>query len=182
MIKEKTKRDKRVNSKDKGDRFERQVCNSFKKAWGVTAYRTPGSGAYTSRQVSAALKHATVGDVVIEELPNIVIECKNYYSLHFTNWFKETPPKNSIYGFWNKLVEEATEFKKVPLMICKEAGSPVVGIMDMEHIHKANDYMQIFETYIRMGRGVTELGVFDFKSLLALDLETVKIIINTILG
>ena len=180
MIKEKKTRDKKVNSKDKGDRFERQVCNLFKKHWGVTAYRTPGSGAYTSRKVSKAMKEAAIGDVVIEEVKELVIECKNYYSLHLTDWFKEKPAEQSLWCFWNKLLEEAHSFKKIPLMLCKEAGSPIMGIMALEDIHAAEDYMQIFETYIRFGRGITELGAFDFNKLLALDLETIRLIITNI--
>ena len=98
MIKEKSIRLKKVNSKQKGNRFELKVCNLFKKAWGVTAYRTPGSGCYTSRKVSKAMKEAAMGDVVIEELPEIVVECKNYYSLHFSDWFKDKPGEQSIFG------------------------------------------------------------------------------------
>lgn len=182
MIKEKKVRDKKVNSKDKGDHFERTVCNLFKKHWGVTAYRTPGSGAYTSRQVSKAMKEAAMGDVVIEELPELVIECKNYYSLHFSNWFKKKPQEQSLWCFWDKLSEEAHAYQKIPLLICKEEGSPIVGIMALEDIHAAEDYMQIFSAYLRLGRGPTELGAFDFKEFLTLDLETIKIIISSILN
>jgi len=185
MIKNKKKRDKRINSKDKGDRFERTVCNLFKKHWKVTAYRTPGSGAYTSRQVSKAMKEASIGDVVIEELPEFVIECKNYYSLHFTEWFKDTSKKKedmSIWGFWNKLLIEAEKFNKIPLLICKEENSPVVVIMDVEHINIVEDYNGGVAPFMVMDKEDTQIVVFALNELLVLDLETIKIIIKDIVN
>ncbi len=182
MIKEKIKRDKKINSKDKGDRFERIVCNKFKKAWRVIAYRTPGSGAYTSRQVSKAMKEAAMGDVVIEELPELVIECKNYYSLHMSAWFKEKPGEQSIFSFWNKLVDEARDFKKIPLLICKEAGSPIVVIVDKFVFDVIISYRGKFNTHISMNKDNLTLKVFELDEFLMIELEIIQLMIKDMGG
>lgn len=180
MIKEKKVRKKSINSKDKGNRFERIVCNKFKKAWDVTAYRTPGSGAYTSRAVSKAMKEAAMGDVVIEELPEFVIECKNYYSLHQTNWFKEDFKGGSIWNFWIKLNKEAEDFKKIPLLICKEANSPIIVIVDNKFFSTIESYTGNFNTYFTMRKKNVSLKLFKLNELLELDLETMKLIVNNV--
>lgn len=188
MIFEKRVRNKRINSKDKGDKFERTVYNLFKKHWGVTAYKTPGSGSYTSRAVSKAMKEAGAGDVVIEELPQLIFECKNYYSLHFSNWFKPEPTKSpktlvqSLWNFWAKLEKEAIEFKKIPLLICKEANSPIVAIMFREHYNFIKSYTGYFDKCFIMSNKDTHLAVFSLNELLSLDLKTVRLIISSILN
>ncbi len=188
MIIEKKVRSKRINVKEKGDRFERTIYNLFKKHWGVTAYKTPGSGSYTSRAVSKAMKEAGAGDVVIEELPQLILECKNYYSLHFSNWFKLKPvkppktPAQSLWNFWAKLEKEAIEFKKIPLLICKEDNSPIVAIMLRKHFNIIESHIGCFDKcFIMRNKGV-HLAAFSLNELLALDLETIRIIINSILN
>jgi len=178
MIKEKTKREKRINSKRKGNAFELKIVNLFKKAWGVTAYRTPGSGAYTSRAVSAALKEAAVGDIVIEELPEIVLECKNYYSLSMTEWFKEKIKEGSILGFWRKLEKEAKAFKKIPLLICKENNSPIVVISTLDFANIIKDYTGKFNEFFSMTKNGLHLVVFSINELLMLDLKQIRVIIE----
>lgn len=182
MIKDKVVRERAINSKKKGNRFELKVANLFKKHWGVTAYRTPSSGAYTSRQVSRAMKEAAMGDVVIEELPEFVIECKNYYSLHLTNWFKEKPGEQSIFGFWNKLADEAVKFKKIPILICKEKSSPIVAITSLSFANIIKDYTGKFNNFFSMVRDNNYLVAFDFDELLTLDLKQIKVIIEDMGG
>ena len=182
MIKEKKKRKTKVNCKTKGSSFERKIANLFKKHWGVVAYRTPSSGAYTSRNVSQALKDATVGDVVIEELPELVIECKNYYSLHFTSWFKESPQKESIWSFWCKLKKEAEEFNKIPLLICKEENSPIVVISDIDIANVFIDYAGCWNNFFSMSKDGEHLIVFDLNSILELDIEQIELIIKDIVN
>ena len=182
MIKEKSVRLKKINSKQKGNRFELKVCNKLKKAWGVTAYRTPGSGCYTSRKVSKAMKEAAMGDVVIEELPEIVLECKNYYSLHFSNWFKDKPGDQSIFGFWNKLADEAARFRKIPILICKEDSSPAIVITSLSFANIVKDYTGKFNNFFSMTRDENHLVAFSLDELLSLDIETIKCIIDSILN
>jgi hypothetical protein len=188
MIKEKKVREKKINVKEKGDRFERTIYNLFKKHWGVTAYKTPGSGAFTSRAVSRAMKEASAGDVVIEEIPELIFECKNYYSLHFSNWFKPKPvkppktPAQTLWNFWCKLEDEAVEFKKIPLLICKENNSPIVVIMFKEHFNVIKHHTGCFDQCFIMSNKDTHLAAFSLNNLLALDLETIKLIIYSILN
>jgi len=182
MIKEKRKLDKKINSKSKGNNFELKIANLFKKHWGVTAYRTPGSGAWTSREVSQKMKEAALGDIVIDELPELIFECKNYYSLHFTNWFKENCKSDSIWNFWKKLNIEAEEFRKIPILICKEFSSPLVAIMAISDVNVIEDYTAKFSTSFYMIKGDFYLVVFDLNEILELDLETIKDIIRDIRG
>lgn len=188
MIKEKKVRLKKINVKEKGDRFEREVYNLFKKHWGVTAYKTPGSGAFTSRAVSRAMKEASAGDVVIEEVPELIFECKNYYSLHFSNWFKPEPakppktPAQTLWNFWLKLEKEAIEFKKIPLLICKEDSSPKVAIMLREHFNIIESHTGHFDKCFIMSNKDTHLAAFNLNELLVLDLETIKLIISDIVN
>jgi len=188
MIKEKKVRKKKINAKEKGDRFEREVYNLFKKHWGVTAYKTPGSGAFTSRAVSRAMKEASAGDVVIEELPELIFECKNYYSLHFSNWFKPDPtkppktPAQTLWNFWLKLEKEAIEFKKIPLLICKEDSSPKVAIMFKHHYNVIEEHIGSIDTRFIMKKKGTCLVALNFSELLSLDLETVRLIISDIVN
>jgi hypothetical protein len=188
MIKEKKVREKKINVKEKGDRFERTIYNLFKKHWGVTAYKTPGSGAFTSRAVSRAMKEASAGDVVIEEIPELIFECKNYYSLHFSNWFKPKPvkppktPAQTLWNFWCKLEDEAVEFKKIPLLICKENNSPRVAIMFKHHYNIIEEHIGSIDTCFMMKKEGTHLAVFSLDVLLELDLETVQLIISDIVS
>ena len=174
------KKKKGINSKEKGDRYERHVYNLFKKHWGVVAYRTPGSGALTSRAVSKAMKDAAAGDVVIEELPDIIIECKNYKSLYFSHWFKEKSPTQSIKAWWEKLDNEAIEFKKIPFLICKEYRSPDMIVMDECSLkvfieYESQDFIK--ESITFRGDGHKLLTIVPLDEILSLDIETLKLII-----
>lgn len=186
MIKEKKKKEKRINSKDKGDRFERIVANLFKKHWGVTSYKTPGSGSYTSRNVGRKMKEASCGDVVIEELPELIFECKNYESLHFSEWFRPIPktkPKSErqdLWSFWVKLEKEAIELKKIPILIGKEKGAPIIAITTLDVANCIKDASGGFDTFFSMTKQDTHLVVFDLNEILELDLETIEHIIYDI--
>lgn len=181
MIKEKVKREKRINSKKKGNSFELKIANLFKKRWGTIAYRTPSSGAYTSRVVSKAMKEAAIGDIVIENLEGVIIECKNYYSLHLSDWFKENPSNESIWSFWKKLDKEAKEFNKIPLLICKEANAPIIVIVALDLANTIVDNTGKFYVHFSLIREDTHLVVFALEELLSLDLETMQYIISNTL-
>lgn len=71
---------KKINSKDKGNRFERKICKVLNEKFQTTEFaRSPGSGAFaTTHNLPEHLK--VHGDILTPKNFRFVIECKSGYN------------------------------------------------------------------------------------------------------
>lgn len=123
-----------INSKAKGNNFEREVCKLFNRQWpGKEFMRVPSSGALMGQ--SNKIKHATIdenvkeilsGDIICPPEFRFSVECKSYASISFWDLFNESSDLNS----WIKQCSEDAEFAhKLPMLIIKiNRHKPIVGI------------------------------------------------------
>ena len=106
---------KRINSKEKGNRAERELTKKFAKWWDSKFYRTPGSGSFATRGYSLPEGVDLSGDVVTtdKDFP-FCVESKN-----FEGWNLEqllTSPKCELKSHWQQTVRESPD-NKLPLLV-----------------------------------------------------------------
>ena len=73
-----------VNSKQKGNTFERDVCAHFERIFGGTFKRVPQSGAFgtvNSAVLNTHMKETLTGDIICPEGFRFSVECKSYKSI-----------------------------------------------------------------------------------------------------
>lgn len=77
-----------MNSKTKGNSFERDIANYLTKTTGMHYSRSPSSGAFVGGKnnsrisyISAALTKCSLGDIVCPDGVNVIVECKSYASI-----------------------------------------------------------------------------------------------------
>ena len=100
-----------VNSKKKGDTFERKVASILGEWWGYKFSRTPQSGGAHWLSDNNA-----VGDIVSPPQANfpLVIECK-----HRENWTIENIMLNNKepHTWWQQVINDSNRVQKVPCLI-----------------------------------------------------------------
>lgn len=114
-----TKRDrKRLNSRNKGNTFERKVCSILNKRFETDEFsRSPGSGAFaTTHKLPEHLK--IYGDIITPEKFKFCIECKKGYneenisSLFISN--------SNTRNFLDQAELAAKKAKKEPMLIWQQ--------------------------------------------------------------
>lgn len=100
-----------VNSKKKGDVFERKIAKILGDWWGVPFSRTPQSGG-----ASWGAQNNAVGDIlppITAGFP-LVIECK-----HRENWTIENVLLNNKepHTWWEQVIRDSMKVDKVPCLI-----------------------------------------------------------------
>lgn len=80
LLKEKLSKKKRVNSRSKGNTFERKICSLLNNRFNTTDFcRSPGSGAFaTTHSLPEYLK--VYGDLITPQNFKYIIECKKGYN------------------------------------------------------------------------------------------------------
>jgi len=80
LLKEKLSKKKRVNSRSKGNTFERKICALLNNRFNTTEFcRSPGSGAFaTTHSLPDYLK--VYGDLITPKNFKHIIECKKGYN------------------------------------------------------------------------------------------------------
>lgn len=97
-----------TNSRQKGALAEKKLAELLKEYSGLDFIRTPGSG-------SGTLK----GDLYIPSKSNIYcIEIKHYEESHFNDKIL-TSSSNNFIQWWTKLVKQAKQSNKKPLLFFK---------------------------------------------------------------
>ena len=100
-----------VNSKHKGDKFERKVASILGDWWGFKFSRTPQSGGAHWLSDNNA-----VGDIVSPPQADfpLVIECK-----HRENWTIENIMLNNKepHTWWEQVIKDSNRVQKVPCLI-----------------------------------------------------------------
>jgi len=81
---------KRVNSRTKGNTFERKVAGLFNKRFETKEFtRSPGSGAFATTHTNLPQHLKVFGDLITPLNFGFSIECKNGYKLEFDAPFKK---------------------------------------------------------------------------------------------
>lgn len=113
----KIKKTKRVNSRTKGNTFERKVAGILNEHFKTTEFcRSPGSGAFAT--VHKLPEHLNLGgDLLTPKDFPYLIECKKGYDFKVADLFN---PKSKFMEIIEKLEVEALRHKKSPLLIFQQ--------------------------------------------------------------
>ncbi len=111
------KKKKRINSRTKGNTFERKIAASLNAHYKTEEFmRTPGSGAFaTTHKLPEHLKIA--GDLITPREFPWLIECKKGYKFTISDLYNV---KSDFWEIINKLIKEADKNNKYPLLIFQQ--------------------------------------------------------------
>ena len=105
----------RVNSKRKGNNFERKIANELNKRFGTKEFnRTPGSGAFATTHKNLPGYLHIYGDLIAPETFPFVIECKNGYDVQLDDLFKR---KSNFKAFISQAQNDASHARKEWMVI-----------------------------------------------------------------
>src|SRR6188768_1810468 len=113
----KLKKKKRINSRTKGNTFERKIAKMLNEHYKTEEFmRTPGSGAFATTHKLP--KHLQVqGDLITPLNYPYLIECKKGYKFLIADLFDENSEFREI---WKKVSKQAEENNKQPLLIFQQ--------------------------------------------------------------
>lgn len=111
------KKKKRVNSRRKGNAFEREIAKLLNTRFDTTDFcRSPGSGAFaTTHELPQYMK--VHGDLITPENFKFILECKSGYDVTFDDIFK---PKSDLYKFIEQAKRDAAKADKGWMVIYKK--------------------------------------------------------------
>lgn len=120
---------KRKNSRDKGGRGERQAAKEFREWWGTDFVRTPGSGAFNTRNEG---DWNAAGDLVTADSTfPFCIECK-----WVEDWTMEQMLRNDgciIFKWWQQTIGECPP-DRLPLLAFKKNNHPFYVMVNSEYM------------------------------------------------
>jgi len=122
----KLKKKKRLNSKNKGNTFQRKVAGLFNERFKTTEFcPTPGSGAFaTTHNLPEYLK--IHGDLITPQGFYFSLEMKKGYNKeNLGSLFKDN---SAFWEFWDQTVRDAKAGKKEPLLIIQQDRQKVLAI------------------------------------------------------
>lgn len=137
----------RVNSKQKGGRFERSICKWFTQWTGYEFNRVPASGGLRWKNAENITSDVACTDTRHSRKFCFSVECKSYKDLNFEHILLQKKTCK-ILKFWKQASEDAKRAKKLPLLIMKYNGMPKGEAFVMIH-------QGVFETCIQ-----NHLGTF----------------------
>lgn len=147
------KKKKRVNSRRKGNAFEREIAKILNARFDTTEFcRSPGSGAFaTTHKLPQYMK--VHGDLITPENFKFILECKSGYDITFEDIFK---PKSDLYKFIDQAKRDAKKANKDWLVIYKKTRhkpfvvtskkyslNTVVVINDEYYVYKLSDFLSL---------------------------------------
>jgi hypothetical protein len=123
----KLKPKKRVNSRAKGNTFERKVCRILNHRFDTTEFsRSPGSGAFaTTHTLPEHLK--IYGDLITPENFKYCIECKKGYNKE--NLYSIYNHSSEFWGFLNQCEKDSEKCCRIPMVIFKQDRHPILAII-----------------------------------------------------
>jgi hypothetical protein len=125
LLKKKTKR---VNSKTKGNVFQRKIAKTLNERFNTTDFSpTPGSGAFaTTHKLPEHLQ--IYGDLITPRTFKYVIECKKGYNKENLGSFFN--PKSELLSFVEQVKRDSTKANKEWLIIFQQDRKTCLGIVD----------------------------------------------------
>ena len=136
------KKKKRVNSRTKGNTFERQIAKLLNDRFNTTEFsRTPGSGAFaTTHSLPDHLK--IYGDLITPIKFKYCIECKKGYNKE--NLYSLYNYSSEFWGFLDQCEKDSEKCGKIPMVIFKQDRYPTLAIIP-NHVqtNKLQQYIEI---------------------------------------
>ena len=156
----KLKQKKRLNSKNKGNTFQRKVAGLFNERFKTTEFcPTPGSGAFaTTHNLPSYLK--IHGDLITPKDFDFCIECKKGYNKE--NLGSLFNPKSDFWGFWEQANRDAKAAKKEPLLVIQQDRQKILVM--------TKHYPAILNTnnYLHLMRGENHVTILELSDLFGL--------------
>jgi Holliday junction resolvase len=136
----KTKKAKRVNSRTKGNSFERKIANILNEALGTTEFcRSPGSGAFAT--VHKLPDHLQLGgDLLTPKDFPFVIECKKGYQFKIAELLDS---KSQFREILDKINKEASKHFKEPLLIFQQDRKQILCVVMSHRVEEHKDTVNI---------------------------------------
>lgn len=134
------KKKKKINSRTKGNTFERKICGLLNEALNTTEFsRSPGSGAFATTH--SLPKHLSLqGDILTPQDFPYMIECKKGYNKVGVNDLLD--PSGVIISFFKKAEEQAGIVGKVPMLVFQQDRKDILCLVDSEHFPKKKGYYE----------------------------------------
>ena len=119
-------KDKRINSRNKGNTFERKMAKMLNARFGVKEFnRSPGSGAYaTTHSLPEHLK--IHGDLITPKDFKFCIECKKGYNNE--NIYSLLDYSSDLWGFIAQCEKDSEKSCKMPLILYQQDRRPILAI------------------------------------------------------
>lgn len=114
---------RRVNSKAKGNRFERVVCKSFQNWSGYEFSRTPASGGLRWKKADNISSDVVCSDPKHSKKFPFSIEVKNYQEIKFEHILLGLR-SCKIISFWEQATKDAKRCGKIPILIMRYNSMP----------------------------------------------------------
>jgi len=134
------KKKKKINSRTKGNTFERQVAKILNDRFNTTEFsRTPGSGAFaTTHQLPDHLK--IYGDLITPINFKYCIECKKGYNKE--NLYSLYNYSSDFWKFIDQCQKDSDKCGRLPMVIFKQDRHPILAIVPSNIIYP-NNYIEI---------------------------------------
>ena len=140
------KKKKRINSRTKGNTFERQIAKLLNDRFNTTEFsRTPGSGAFaTTHTLPDHLK--IYGDLITPQNFKYCIECKKGYNKE--NLYSLYNYSSDFWGFIDQCEKDSQKCCKIPMVLFKQDRHPTLAIVPAYIHYHTNPikYIEIIKT------------------------------------
>ena len=113
----------RINSKNKGSRFERTICKWFQDWTGYEFNRVPASGGLRWKKTDNITSDITCTDPKHSKRFKLSVECKSYNDLKFEHILLGNKGCK-ILSFWEQASNDAIRGNKIPVLIMKYNNMP----------------------------------------------------------
>lgn len=123
----KLKKVKRINSRTKGNTFERKICKLLNEKFYTEEFqRSPGSGAFGTTHTLP--EHLQIyGDLITPQKFKFIIECKKGYNKIFLG--DVLSEKCEVYEFFQQAITAANKAKRQPILIIQQDRKDVLCVM-----------------------------------------------------
>ena len=159
-LKKLRKKKTRINSRTKGNAFERQISKLLNERFDTTEFcRSPGSGAFASTH--SLPEHLQIyGDLITPIKFKYCIECKKGYNKQaVASLFNN---RSDFWVFMKKCEKDARACKKLPMLIFKQDRQPTLAVIKGR---KWFSYSQDYEGLTDFIK-VKEYTIFKFDEIL----------------
>ena len=132
------KKKKRINSRTKGNTFERSIAKILNDRFNTTEFsRTPGSGAFaTTHQLPDHLK--IYGDLITPINFKYCIECKKGYNKE--NLYSLYNYSSDFWKFIDQCQRDSDKCGKLPMVIFKQDRQPILAVVPYNISYISNKY------------------------------------------
>ena len=123
-------RKKRVNSRNKGNAFERKIAKMLNERFETKEFcRTPGSGAFGTTHKHLPTHIKVHGDLITPQSFRFIIECKNGYNILLDDVFNK---RSDFWKFIKQAEREGNQVGKEWLLIYQKTRRKPIVVTNIE--------------------------------------------------